>query len=1364
MAMAERFVTSRSYSHVEDYAPEIDASSDQVAPVAALSRRSASLILGEPGAGKSTALRQMEDALDREGVKVHLIDLRDCHGEMSLSQAFDRIPAAGSENGLKPVLLIDSIDEAPGLIRNYVSFLKQRVGPLVDMGWSVVGVCRTAESVRALDDLFVGLDEGAVHVLLPLRRSDVEELATSKGVDARAFLAEVSRMHLESLAATPFTLTLLLQVFEADSAFPGTRAEVLDRAVTLMLAADTIGNYTPRQDVEVEPLRQRLAAERMAAFSTFAAANSYGLFRVGERSVGIETELLVGVDVENDVAIELTNKDFQRLLRTPLFADSGPNERQFAHRRLRDFLAAKYLDRRKLDGLQLRSILLVSDGEDSIPPQMVDVATWLVSFSAESYEWLVKADPLSLVRNRIGEDVPALSSRLVADLLRSAYSVERILTWRDDLLGLAHPGLAAQLAEALDSSDAEQEVALRVLRDSYVVGLDDAILQIANDNSRTVKVRELAVQVMEGQGLTEQLARLEVSAPSFFDGDDQAQLRGKAIDALWPNVITDEELVQLLVPPVEDFFGSYWSALNRLESEMSRHLAVEILDAGIGDGSGRARRGRARLHDLESLVDRAINVLMEEEQVDPEEERVIAAALNRRMEGDRERLPFSMKVVSEGRIVRIFREIGRAASEGNPAWHSLWLATDSDGDRVLSRKDLAWMAEAAELAESDTEVTLWATLVDRLVDSANLDDLEWAWEQQGTRVWGSLKYRFEPIDLESEGARNARETWRIISERETPSSEDRGMSVEEYTSAIRQAVSTAQADPNAFWHLARWLDVDLSSRRYNYGHEPDLLALPNLDILVGEIRVEVLQQAAAYVRSSPPLPTRPKPNALYPNVRGLYQALHTLQKHAPESLDLVPTGDWARFVPAILDYPTTDQGEVESTRVQLLERANRADSTAFAAALRTVFRRTASGKAPFIRLEGLAGLVSPTTFASLRLLARNGDDHRRWSAFELYLDADLGGASKWAMKRIASGSDDAAEIAALVGVLLERDPDQGYAGLRRLLRRDPEIARAALLRIAERERWGRGFLRDRTGRERMEVFESLVDLFPPGEERFGTGVHSVTPREDLAEWRQAILSSVIRAGTPEAVLALVGTSHRRPDLGLDWAVIAARESFRLSGWFPLTIFELRGVIERRNARLARSDEDVLNLTLAALDEIQSWLTGETPQSFALWDDIPGHRAPKDENRISDWYCHALRISLSSSGLILNREVEVKNPSGRGVGMRQDIRIEVSEEESGQHHVVVVEVKGMWNAGVKSSLETQLVNDYLIGGGLSHGIYLVVDFSSAQMVGSVSKARTSASNRRGLGRMLKRQASQASPAVTVVPVIHRADLPSPSGRR
>lgn len=433
MLQVDRFVTAQGYAYVEDFAPD-DIEPSSAMPLASLLTRKASLVLGEPGSGKSTALAGLVEVAQSTTMTAELLDLRDYGSEVTLSAAFDALDFTADVSD-EHVLLLDSIDETRLVLRDFVRFIERRLLPLFRSGWRVVAACRTAESVSALHGVFDSMEKNAVHVLLPLRRLDVISLADARQVDGKAFLEQIESHRIRSLAATPYSLTHLLDIFANDGKLPDSRQALFERAVALMLANDSVSGYTPRQAEPQDPLRQRAALNRLAGYATFTDAESFAQFNVGESPIGTQTERLTGTEAIDDLRFDLNNSDLQAVLWTPVFADSGSEGRQFAHRRLRDFLAANHLADADFSVPQLKSLLLVEDG-DAIPPQMADIATWLVIMRPAALPWLLMADPLTLVRNRLTAEQPSSARELVHALMGRAEEVYRTLSWSDELSGL----------------------------------------------------------------------------------------------------------------------------------------------------------------------------------------------------------------------------------------------------------------------------------------------------------------------------------------------------------------------------------------------------------------------------------------------------------------------------------------------------------------------------------------------------------------------------------------------------------------------------------------------------------------------------------------------------------------------------------------------------------------------------------------------------------------------------------------------------------------------------------------------------------------------------------------------------------------
>ena len=136
-----------------------------------------------------------------------------------------------------------------------------------------------------------------------------------------------------------------------------------------------------------------------------------------------------------------------------------------------------------------------------------------------------------------------------------------------------------------------------------------------------------------------------------------------------------------------------------------------------------------------------------------------------------------------------------------------------------------------------------------------------------------------------------------------------------------------------------------------------------------------------------------------------------------------------------------------------------------------------------------------------------------------------------------------------------------------------------------------------------------------------------------------------------------------------------------------------------------------------LDEVERDLPSHCE---LLWDRIPQKHdsagenrwMPKPEAALSAYLAHDLILRLHGRGLAVNREVLVRPTDDFGAGDRTDILIESTLRP--RHHMsleptrlaLVIEVKGLWNAGLMESQTTQLADRYLKEAEAGAGIYVI----------------------------------------------------------
>jgi hypothetical protein len=195
----------------------------------------ASVVLGEPGSGKSTVANAgMLAAVNRGWVPV-FARLGAYSG--SLSQTFEPTPPGTSEDQPR-LYILDGLDDLP---REYLNLLAEE---LASLG-------RTESTSRFLltsrQAFFVALGKAwkeawPVFCLADLDESDVESFSQHHGVDVVAFSDALSSARLEQEAVNPFNLNALLHHFKQNGFLPQRRSEAVGLVVDSVLAGRPTSN------------------------------------------------------------------------------------------------------------------------------------------------------------------------------------------------------------------------------------------------------------------------------------------------------------------------------------------------------------------------------------------------------------------------------------------------------------------------------------------------------------------------------------------------------------------------------------------------------------------------------------------------------------------------------------------------------------------------------------------------------------------------------------------------------------------------------------------------------------------------------------------------------------------------------------------------------------------------------------------------------------------------------------------------------------------------------------------------------------------------------------------------------------------
>jgi hypothetical protein len=163
-------------------------------------------------------------------------------------------------------------------------------------------------------------------------------------------------------------------------------------------------------------------------------------------------------------------------------------------------------------------------------------------------------------------------------------------------------------------------------------------------------------------------------------------------------------------------------------------------------------------------------------------------------------------------------------------------------------------------------------------------------------------------------------------------------------------------------------------------------------------------------------------------------------------------------------------------------------------------------------------------------------------------------------------------------------------------------------------------------------------------------------------------------------------------------------------WTPIDHRNLLRLARDSQARVVASGEQLLTVIHESLVRLADRLQAPPHPSRFLWNrhwTNPTRAIPRIEPDLSDWIAEHLERDLAGRKLVVNREVEVtRRHLAAGFGDRTDIKVDALTANEADSISGIVEVKGCWNQDLRVGMERQLVNQYLAGENLRHGIYVV----------------------------------------------------------
>jgi len=1308
------------------------------------------VLCGSPGTGKSGAIRRWLDDLLATEPETALIawtskmfSYTDKFERLAENHVFKQAQAAGRNL----VVVIDGFDQfrtTGGLpwegLAACLSSIPDRSRIRLVIG------CRVRDwnqnEGQALLNLWPASEQPRVLEICPLTRADAVSATEARGkIRADAFLSEVFGKRLEAAAHWPLPLRSLLDEYAQSGQLPDSVMEMISRTIDQLLR-DPSAKLAEKDTLQHQQSRQ--CARRLAAVSILGGYQAMSRGQSNEPGIlppeefmaepALAWEATTGADrfpVNGAALDQLFGSALFTPVRQPTPTDPEPAF-GFTHQSYAEFLAAEYL--RALEVSQLRSLFtVVGLGGERVPGQLVETASWLAVIHPSWFEYLVSHMPEILLRCDGTQYSNEQKQRLTDSLLLRVNAWDAAALEEVRLLtpAFSFPGLADCLRPIIISAQAHEfslRFAIQVAEQCRLSELEEELWTILErrdaSNARHWATSALHNILRVGNHSPATIERLKTAMRGEMGPDDDDDLKGMALKCLVPKVLKPREVVPwLTLAKKSNYFGTYEAFLDYILPDLLEEADIEaFLHLGAATPSIFHVEFAAR-----NLKYQVLKLFAAIKSQTPGMKAGFAGWVRRCGRGHT-----SLPMRKRGDDLE---EDGEPGNEFDESARCSWLKIvieqgEMDAGRIgsvlralhLMRPPLEWVLKQLN-ASSPERRHLWAEAVKFSVvlqeQRAAHKELLIASYEQHAELRAALIPCVDGLDIHESYLARAKEGEKLEKQylRERKSKRTPLTRREWFERDLK-----VWRDGNELAWLNLWkgcaLREDGQLLEWGGDHVEDWKGWQALST---EEQSEIRACARAYlIRRDDPRRGSAEWTSTVGSDAGAYAVgLLADQIEADQELANAVRDKWAAtWVREFMN--------VNAKAQRIAAVLHSLNSKAVMRILHECFQRENEANhycrsIPLLEncwntgLSAMfAGWLSDVSVKPVTL--RTGIEFLAKRDSECALSL----VNTW-LCRVESGAvADAALADAVIfcameftgGALFERafsllgEPPNA----RRILCLgdysfgDPGPGLSTTLNVLTTNQLGRlVVLMARAFPEKDDGDDGPADEIeqvnvPTGEEmeRRSEGIsRPVTASMSVYRVSSAVMARFAAVASPEELEAV---RQQLPDsrrIELPFTRNRVLKQAAQAEWEPVPPAQTLRLIQKAHACFIRSNDDLLEFVLQRLNAFasQPWNIGVKP----LWNEpygLPPSAKEEEElsNRLKIWLDHDLQ-------LIVNREVQPVEL----IGKRLDLKIEIPGEP---RLCVIVEVKKVENAEVESSMQTQLVDTYLVAGRQTHGIYAV----------------------------------------------------------
>ncbi len=549
------------------------------------------VLLGDPGAGKTTTFETECEAIRASGQKAEYRKARD----------FVTLHVDSYPEWRDSVLFIDGLDEIrAGSVDSRTPFdeVRGRLDELRPPAFRIS--CREADWLGNNDRqrLAVVSPDSTVTVvrLDPLNTEAIREVVAARFPDLRMedFVENARSSGIWQLLENPLTLQLMGEAISQGRGWPDSRREMFEMACEKLVTEQNSehlqagGSESPTVTLD--------AAGYLCAMQLVAGLEGYVMQR------GLHLPSFSSLDDLDQGTAPLSRHHWTRALGTRLF--TAENETGFVpvHRQLAEFLGGRFLARLVRNGLPARRVtaLMTGPSDGRVVTPLRGLSAWLAAYSDEARSLLIDADPVGV---GLYGDISGFSGHEKKRLLESlaVFATQGSLGYGDEPAWAFRSLVSAETLPAvrhlLQHNDDEApsrrilEFVLRVVSNARDADLESLaclapdLEAILWDAARPSETREAAVEAYirvsppgDTRTLTLRAVLDAVHDRTLPDPDDQ--IAGTLLRHLYPDDLPPAEVWRYAAPRNSHVdMRQFWEFWDRtLLTESSGEQIADLLD------------------------------------------------------------------------------------------------------------------------------------------------------------------------------------------------------------------------------------------------------------------------------------------------------------------------------------------------------------------------------------------------------------------------------------------------------------------------------------------------------------------------------------------------------------------------------------------------------------------------------------------------------------------------------------------------------------------------------------------------------------------------------------------------------------------